>query len=267
MTAEATATASPIAPLWGEVRYGGELARLLASREFRSVQKRADAVPVLLIPGFMAGDNSLGVMARWLKGTGHHPSRAGIRTNIACSAKSIERLEQRLEALVERQGRRAAIIGHSRGGGFAKVLAARRPELVSGIVTLGSPNSDPLGVHPLVRANVEAVATLGRLGLPGFFSRECLEGDCCADFWLRCGGPLPKGVGYVSVYSRTDGIVDWRACLDPGAEHVEVRSSHCGMAVHPAVYREVATALAGFRSRDARRRPVAGVPAPAIRAA
>ncbi len=46
------------------------------------------------------------------------------------------------------------------------------------------------------------------------------------------------------MYSRSDGIVDWRACLDPHARHVEVRSSHVGMAAHPAVYQAVADALA-----------------------
>jgi hypothetical protein len=41
----------------------------------------------------------------------------------------------------------------------------------------------------------------------------------------------------VAVHSRSDAIVDWRACVDPHAEAVEVDSSHCGMSVHPAVYR------------------------------
>ena len=57
---------------------------------------------------------------------------------------------------------------------------------------------------------------------------------------------MPEGVGYVSVYSRTDGVVDCRSCLDPDAEHVEVDASHIGMAVNPGVYRAVAAALARF---------------------
>jgi hypothetical protein len=120
-------------------------------------------------------------------------------------------------------------------------------------VTLGSPIVDPLGIHPLVRANVRAVATLGSLGAPGLFKSSCLDGDCCTDFWERQAGKLPRGVGFVSVYSQSDGIVDWRACLDPAAEElVEVRTSHCGMAVHPSVWRAVADALADFRRRDKR---------------
>ncbi len=244
-------------PLWRESRLGLEFASLVRDPVFRGRDVTdGRGQPVLLIPGFMAGDGSLGVMARWLKGTGHHPSRAGIRSNVACSGVSIERLEDRLERLVERQGMRAAIIGHSRGGSFAKVLARRRPDLVSGIVMLGCPQADPLAVHPVVRANIEAVAALGRLGVPGMFSRVCLDGDCCSSFWEQFRAGIPRGVGYVSVYSRTDGIVSWKACLDPEAELVEVRSSHIGMAVQPDVYRAVADSLVAFRKRDSRRKPL-----------
>jgi len=63
---------------------------------------------------------------------------------------------------------------------------------------------------------------------------------------------FPSGVGYVSIYSRSDGIVDWHACLDPAAEHVEIQASHCGMAVSAQAYRTVAEALARFRRREVR---------------
>ena len=236
---------------------GLELASLLRDPVFRGagvIDGRNQ--PVLLIPGFLAGDESLRLMGRWLKGTGHHPNRAGIKANVSCSASVVERLECRLEGLVERQGRRAAIIGHSRGGSFAKVLSHRRPDLVSGIVTLGCPLSDPFAMHPVVRAQLELVAALGRLRVPGLLSRDCLEGDCCASFWEDMAAPTPRGVGHVSVYSRTDGVVGWEACLAPGAEPVEIASSHCGMAVHPGAYRAIAEALAVFRRHDARRPPV-----------
>ena len=47
----------------------------------------------------------------------------------------------------------------------------------------------------------------------------------------------------MSIYSRRDGIVDWRACLDPGAENVEVNASHIGMAAHAGTYEAIAAAL------------------------
>jgi triacylglycerol lipase len=168
----------------------------------------------------------------------------------------VVRLERRLDLLVSEQGRRAVLIGHSRGGGLAKAIASRRPDLVAGVVALGSPQVDPLAVHPLVRLQVEAVSRLGSLGVAGLFKRSCMDGECCADFWEELAGPLSEDVGLFSVYSRSDGIVDWRACLDPHAdEQVEIESSHCGMAVNAAAWRAIADALAVFQAADARRPP------------
>ena len=239
-------------PLWREARIGFEAAALLRDPLFRGdgvVDGRGR--PVLLIPGVLAGDGSLSMMAGWLKRAGYRPSRAGILSNVNCAGVLTPRLEQRLERLVALQGKPAAIVGQSRGGTLAKVLAYRRPDLVSGVVTLGSPQVDPLAVHPLVRLQVESVARLGSLGAPGLFKRSCRSGDCCSSFWEDLAQPLPPGVPLVSVYSKSDGVVDWRSCLDPdAAELVEIRASHCGMAVSRAAWRAVADALAGFAAAE-----------------
>jgi pimeloyl-ACP methyl ester carboxylesterase len=154
---------------------------------------------------------------------------------------------------VERQGQRAVIVGQSRGGHFARVLATRRPDLVAGIVTLGSPLTDPLAIHPVVRAHVYAVGALGTVGVRGLFRHSCLWGDCCTDFWADAQAPFPKGVRFVSVYSRSDGVVRWRACLDPHAEHLEIRASHIGMGMHPRSWRIVASELERMRKSETRR--------------
>jgi len=57
----------------------------------------------------------------------------------------------------------------------------------------------------------------------------------------------PLSVPATSVYSRTDGVVSWRSCLDvdgPRSENVEVIGSHCGLGHHPAVLWVVADRLA-----------------------
>jgi pimeloyl-ACP methyl ester carboxylesterase len=203
--------------------------------------------PVLLVPGFLAGDGTLATMAKWLRANGYWTRRAGIRSNIDCSEKACDLLEERLEALAARTGRRVAIVGQSRGGVLARAVAVRRPDLVSGIVTLGAPSVSMLRVHPLVLFNVGIVGALGTGRVPGLFSLRCLRGPCCASFRGDLEAAFPEDVRYVSVYSRSDGIVDWHACLDPGADElVEVRASHCGMAVNRAVYEHVARALAEF---------------------
>ena len=245
-----------VPPMWRESRIGFELAGLMRSGVWRG-EGVADGngQPVLLVSGLFAGDHSLNFMARWLKGTGHRPCRAGIAVNVDCSQRAAERLERRLECLAEDSGQKVAIVGQSRGGSFARVLAVRRPDLVSGIVTLGSPLKHQLAVHPLVRASVLGMGALGTAGLDGLMRHSCLWGDCCTDYWDHFGADFPPGVGFVSIYSRTDGIVKWRACLDPKAEQVEVRASHIGMAVNAEVYRAVAASLEGLRAAEAAKAP------------
>jgi triacylglycerol lipase len=256
-------------PLWREARIGLEAASLLRDPIFRG-DGVADGRgrPVLLIPGFLAGDGSLSMMAGWLKRAGYRPSRAGIVANVNCAGTLLPRLERRLERLVAEQGQRAAVVGQSRGGTLAKVLACRRPDLVAGVVALGSPHIDPLAVHPLVRLQVEAVARLGSVGAPGLFKRSCIDGDCCSSFWEDLAAPLPRGVSLVSVYSKSDGIVDWQSCLDPHATQLlEIDASHCGMAVSSSAWRAVAESLEAFRAVEPRRRPAAGARLRRLRAA
>ena len=200
--------------------------------------------PVLLIPGFLAGDGSLATMTRWLRANGYRPQRAGMRANVDCSSESCARLEERLEALALESGQRVVIIGQSRGGAFARALAVRRPELVAGVVTLGAPTVSQLDIHPFVLAQIAVVGALGTGRVPGMLRLSCLRGDCCADF--RAEQRAPVDVPYVALYSRTDGIVNWRSCLDPAAELVEVRASHLGMGLNAEVYTEIARALGRF---------------------
>jgi pimeloyl-ACP methyl ester carboxylesterase len=238
--------------MWRESRIGFELAGLMRSDVWHG-EGVADGngQPVMLVSGLLAGDHSLNFMARWLKATGHRPCRAGIAVNVDCSQRAVERLERRLECLAEDSGQKVAIVGQSRGGSFSRVLAVRRPDLVSGIVTLGSPLTHQLAVHPLVRASILGMGALGTVGFDGFMRHSCLWGDCCTHFWEDFAKDFPPGVGFVSIYSRTDGIVKWKACLDPAAEPVEVRASHLGMAVNAEVYRAVAASLEGLRAAEA----------------
>jgi pimeloyl-ACP methyl ester carboxylesterase len=226
-----------------------EAAQLMRSAEWHGVgQAHGEGRGVLLIPGYLAGDASLGVMTRWLRGLGYRTRKAGIRSNVNCSAAVVSCLEERLELMAEQTGDRVAVIGQSRGGIIARALAKRRPDLVSGIVTLGSPNAGMLNIHPLVLASVLGVGALGTLRVPSLFTFNCLFGDCCSEFRESLSTvDFPEEVGYKALYSRHDGIVNWRACLDHAADELlEVDSTHCGMAVNTQVYGIVGRALAEF---------------------
>lgn len=199
--------------------------------------------PVMLIPGFMAGDGSLARMAVWLRTGGFVLARSGIRWNSGCMEPTVGSVEGRLERAVEQTGRRALIVGQSRGGCIGRALAVLRPDLVETLVTLGSPLSDQLAVRPRVWPSILAVGTLGTLGVPGMFSIRCVRGGCCARSREAMTAPFPGDVGFVSIYSRSDEVVRWEACMDPAAVQMEIDVSHLGMGMARDVWLAVSDEL------------------------
>ena len=71
-----------------------------------------------------------------------------------------------------------------------------------------------------------------------------MAGECARQSFEESRLPLADDVAFTAIYSRRDGIVDWRACIDPQATPVEVTASHLGMAFDPRVIDLVSAALA-----------------------
>ena len=220
-----------------------EYVRLRRSRVFAGEGVDGDGLPVLLIPGFLTDDGALSVMGRWLRRTGHRPYRSGIGRNIDCAEKGVRRLAHRVEEIAHREGRRVALVGHSRGGHFARVIAVRRPDHVAGVVTLSAPPMNPRAVHAAAALPAVAVTLLGTLGVPGMMRSSCFLGRCCARFRTELTGPFPAGLPYTAVFSKSDAIVDWHRFADPAAQRVEVPASHLGIVVNHHAYAAVAAAL------------------------
>lgn len=271
-----------IPPIFREPRMGIELAGLLRSPLYRNPIQIGDGEPVILIPGLYAGDASLTFLATFLKRLGYHPRKSGINVNVDCSEHAMKRLEKRLIAVVEEEGRPAIIIGHSRGGAFARVLAVRHPDKVRAVIALGSPLVKPLEhVHPLMHLQLSLLSSFGDRGIRGFCHTGCMDENfiteimkekdlgrlhrvllpraaarfeksaskgCCADFWKDAIAAFPPETDFLSLYSRSDGIVEWESCLDQDARHQEVKGSHCGMAGNRVVYRAIANELARINS-------------------
>jgi pimeloyl-ACP methyl ester carboxylesterase len=199
--------------------------------------------PVLLVPGFMAGDATLKGMSAMLRGAGYRTYRAEIHVNVGCTREVADRLERRLESIAIRRGRKVSIVGHSLGGMLARGLAARRPDLVHGIVSMGSPVLAPGAVHGVLAWDAEMLTRLARAGFGGLMSDDCVGGACARSSFEETQLPLDPEVGFTAIYSRRDGIVDWRACIDPEAHAVEVSASHIGMGLDPRVIDVVTDAL------------------------
>jgi triacylglycerol lipase len=234
---------------WGdhlrELRWQLEFARLVVDPVFRGEGVRHGAgAPVLTIPGFLAGDASLTVMRGWLARIGYEPHPAGILANVDCSDRALNALEGRVETIAARGGRLVALIGHSRGAHFAKALAARRPELVSSVISLGAGLDTPFDISVPTQAAVALVREVLTRTSDRVADNGCFTVNCRCRFARDYAAQFPRQVPLTSIYSKEDGVVRWRACVVPYARCVEVSGSHVGLAFNRLVYRELAQTLA-----------------------
>ncbi|HTT77986.1 MAG TPA: alpha/beta fold hydrolase [Candidatus Binataceae bacterium] len=184
--------------------------------------ERADhPKPILLIPGFLAGDSTLYPFANWLRSRGHRVFFSGIIANADCPRRAVDRLGRILSEQYEKAGSKLVIIGHSLGGIYARELARRFPDKVEQIILLGAP------IHqPLEHAN-PYVVMVARL------TRRLRHHSTC-DLSTICGingDAPPPGIRETLIYSKNDGIVDWRSCIEqgPNVEAIEVSSTHVGL--------------------------------------
>jgi len=234
---------------WGrplaETRWQLELARLLVDPVLRGHRvPRGDGRSVVLLPGFLAGDQTLLVLAAWLRRIGYTPSTCGFVVNVQCSDRAVDRVEQHVERVHRRQGRRVALIGHSRGGHYVRALASRRPDLVSHAVSLGAGLREMLAVSYPTGAAVAIARDLQRR-TRGARSPRCLTEGCDCAFARDFTQPFPTDlVNLTSIYSKGDGVIRWQAALAPDADCVEVTGSHVGLIFNRKTYRAIAAALA-----------------------
>jgi triacylglycerol lipase len=231
-------------------RYAVRSAGERRSRRGRPAVRRLSD-PVVLVPGFLAGDGTLRFMAGALRRQGFRTYRSHIHANVGCTLDAAAQLEGWLESIALRRGGRVQLVGHSLGGMLARGLAVRRPDLISGVVTLGSPMLAPGAHHASLARSLDVLVRLSRAGVPGLMSEDCVAGACARQSFDESRRPIPPTVAFTAIYSRRDGIVDWRACIDPMARAVEVSTSHIGMALDPRVIDHVVTALSGQSARSA----------------
>ncbi len=195
---------------------------------------RGEPHGVLVLPGLLASDVSTATLRRWLRGLGYPVVGWELGRNRGPTTEVTDELPRLVERLAQRHAGPVSIVGQSLGGIYARRLAARVPHLVRQVVSLGSPfgtagrpADDGPGARAYARYRHLHTVPRGRGGSPG-------------------GLPVPS----TAVYSRWDGVVDWRACRQepgPRAENVGVHASHLGMGHDPAVLWLVADRLAQTR--------------------
>jgi triacylglycerol lipase len=247
--------AVPVERWWGdhlrETRWTLELSRLLADPVVRGRGvPRGDGRPVILMPGFGGGDQTLLVLAAWLRRIGYRPHTCGFLANLGCADRAVDRAERRLQRIHDDHGRRVALIGHSRGGHYVRALAHRRPELVSHGISIGAGLRQMLAAsYPTRAAAGTARGVVLRSGRAK--SPLCLTETYDCRFASDFARPFPSDrVRLTSIYSKGDGVVRWQAALVPYGTCVEVTGSHVGLIFNRKTYRAIATALADPELED-----------------
>ena len=223
--------------------------------------QRGDDAPVILIPGFLGSDSYLTEMYHWLRRIGYRSYYSRIGRNAECPEVLTGRLFETMDKAYQETGRKLHLIGHSLGGLIARSAAMRRPEQVAQVICLAAPFRD-IRAHPMVLAAAGFVRgqVIGRRDGQANVKRECYTGSCTCEFTGSLRSELPKSVARAAIYTTTDGVVDWRSCVEEDQRlNTKVDGTHVGLAFNPQVYRRVAALLASVPepSRRARRKPSA----------
>jgi pimeloyl-ACP methyl ester carboxylesterase len=205
-----------------ETRAIFELGWFVQSLPLLSLTPRGDGHPVLVLPGFTAGDLSTAPLRRFLESRGFHAHGWKQGRNLGMRTGLDLRMARRLRGIYWRFGCKVSLVGWSLGGIYARELARQHPDQVRQVITLGSP------FNLSARAN------------HAWRLYELLSGESVDDeqeLLERLREPLP--VPTTAVYSRTDGVVAWQTCVDdesrPHTENIEVPGSHCGLGFNPLV--------------------------------
>ena len=213
-----------------ELRALPELAASLASWPLLQQAARGDGHPVLVFPGLAGTDLSTALLRVFLADRGWDVHGWALGRNRGYVDGVQEQILERVRSLREASGRAVSLVGLSLGGLYARQAAAAAPDLVRTVVTLGATlRGHPRATHmwPLYElASGRSVDDEARLLAPA---------------------APPAEVPTTSIFSRSDGLVAWQACVEPPGdrrESIEVVGSHSGYAVNAAALHAVADRLA-----------------------
>lgn len=210
---------------------------LALERRSLLAEPRGSGECVLVLPGFGADDRSTWILRRYLSEIGYTAKGWGLGRNGGNVEETLDRVLERVDRLSKRHGGRLSLVGWSLGGYLAREAARDRPERIRRVVTFGSPV-----------IGGPKYTTAGSLAARFDWDLDAIERAVA----LRKQTPLRVPV--TAIYTRRDGVVNWRACIDDEGggpiEHHEVDATHLGLGFSPDVYRIVARALARPEAAD-----------------
>ena len=237
--------------IWKEALFAADILLLHSSPVYYGLGvPRGDGSAVILVPGFLGTDAYLSQLYTWLGRLGYRPYFSGIGMNAECPNILIkQRLNSCIEKALRETERKIHILGHSLGGIIARSVAGQRPEDVASVITLASPFRGTVA-HRTVLQAAEAVRKHilkehGSGVLP-----TCYTSRCTCNFIDSLRRSVPDSVLETAIYTRNDGIVDWRYCLTGNIDSdFEVPGTHIGLSFNASAYTIIANRLAEARSR------------------
>ena len=234
-------------PLWREALVGIDWLSLRASPVYYGIGiPHGHGEPVIVVPGFLGSDTYLLEMYHWLRRIGYSPYYSKIGRNAECPDILRNRLMETMDKAYAEHERPLHLIGHSLGGLLARSAAIQRPDQVDLLISLASPFNE-IRVHPMVLAAAGFIGDRirSRRAREEKEERECYTGACTCDFANSLRDEFPKSVRRAAIYTETDGVVDWRSCVEDESElNTKVTGTHSGLAFNPQAYKRVAKLLA-----------------------
>lgn len=232
--------------IWKEALFGAELLLLHASPVYYGLGiPRGDGAAVIVFPGFLGSDVYTGELRSWLSRLGYRTYASGIGLNAECPNLLIQyRVSEVLAKARAATRRKVHLIGHSLGGVIARSVAAQRPNEVASVTTLAAPFRGNVAHHAVLRAARAVRATIlhehGEAVMPA-----CYTPRCTCDFLNSLRREFPPSIPQTAIYTRDDGIVDWRYCRtgDRNSDF-EVPGTHIGLVFNASAYSIIATRLA-----------------------
>lgn len=232
-------------PLWREMFSGIDLVRLKTSLVYYGFGlPRGDKSPVVVVPGFLGFDLYLLELYFWLRRIGYTPYMSRIGHNAECPDILCRRLLKTVTRAHQDTGMKVHLVGHSLGGVLSRGVASQAPDKVASVITLGSPFRGVL-VNPIIIRSMRFLRN--HLRQHRKRRKDCFTPDCVCGFTTAMRNDFPTHIPTVSVYTKTDGVVDWHACLHGRAKLDEqVAGTHVGLAWNPEAYRIIAERLHAF---------------------
>jgi len=230
-------------PLWREAFVGLDWLALRSSPVYYGFGvPRGDGSAVIVIPGFMGTDMYLQEIYYWLGRIGYRPYMSRIGWNAECVNTLVDRLSETIIRARAETGGNVHLIGHSLGGVIARSATAQWPDRVASVITLGSPFRG-IRSHPLVLAAGERVRERIRRQ-NGHTQPDCYTGYCGCEAVVAVQKGLPPSIPQSAIYTKSDGVVDWRVCVtDDPATNFEVSGTHVGLVFNASVYSLIAKRL------------------------